>query len=137
MQIKNKKIVSYFFILIMLFSGIFCENIQEIPSFGCTSANHSQTSIDAYNDTFIETAVCTIEMLGVRSFSFVQQLANKSTQRIAVRFILNYMLINCILHVFTKFFLTAHIVQFRELYGQTVLVHYIHDKDGKKQLSSI
>ena len=136
MKLRYQKVISCFFILIMLFSGIFCENIQEIPSFGCTSANHSQTSIDAYNDTFIETAACTIEMLGVRSFSFVQQSANKSTQRTAVRFLLNYMLIDCIIHIFTKFFLTAHIVQFRELYGQTVLVHYIHNKDGKKQIFS-
>lgn len=116
----------------MLFSGMFCENILEDSFFGYTTVSHSEATIDAYNTTLSETTACTSEMLGVRSLSFVQQFANKSTQRVAIRLVLDYMHIDCILHIFSNFFLTAHIVQFRELYSQTVLVNYIHNKDGKK-----
>lgn len=132
MQIKYKKVISYFLIALILFSGMFCENILEDSFFGYTTASHSEATIDSYNATLSETAACTSEMLGLRSFSFVQQFANKSMTKVVVRFAFNCMLIQCILHIYSNFFLTAHIVQFQKLYGQTVLVNYIHNKDGKK-----
>lgn len=138
MQIKYRKVISYFLITLMLFSGIFCENILEDSFFGYTTLAHSEASITSYNDTLIETAACTSEMLGVRTLSFVQQVANKSTQKTVFGLILDCILPDSVLHMFSSFFIVIiHIVQFRIMYGHTILVTYIHNKDGKKQLSSI
>lgn len=130
MQIKYKKVISYFLITLMLFSGMFYENILEDSLFDYTTVTHSIPYIGTYDDIITDAAICTTEMLGVRTISYVQQ--NKSPQRIAIKTAFDYLPVDYISQIFSNFFLTVHVVQFRNLYSQTVLVDYIHSKDGKK-----
>lgn len=132
MQIKYKKVISYFLITLMLFSGMFYENILEDSLFDHTTVTHSIPYIGTYDDIITDAAICTAEMLGVRTISYVQQFANKSPQRVAIKTDFDYLPIDYISQFFSNFFLTVHVVQFRDFYSQTVLVDYIHNKDGKK-----
>lgn len=132
MQIKYKKVISYFLITLMLFSGMFYENILEDSLFDYTTATHSIPYIGTYDNIITDAAICTTEMLGVRTISYVQQFANKSPQRIALKTAFHYLPIDYISQIFSNFFLTVRVVQFRDFYSQTVLVDYIHNKDGKK-----
>ncbi len=132
MQIKSNKVISSFLIILMLFLGMFYENSLDDSLFDCTTGNHPVSSIKARDAILIDDTICTIEMLGVKTISYVQQFTNNISQRIAIKTTFDYFLIDYILQFFCNFFLAVCILQLRDLYSQTVLVSYIHSKDGKK-----
>lgn len=132
MQIKYKRIISYFLIALMLFSGMFYENIMEDSLFDRTTVTHSTPFISPSDNKLTDTTACTIEMLGVRTISYVQQFANKSSQKTAIKTAFDSPVPDYIWHNLFNFFITVRVVQFRTLHSQTVLVNYIHNKDGKK-----
>ena len=132
MHIKYKKVLSYLLITLMLFSGMLYETILEDSIFDYTTVTHSSPYIGTYGNVITDATVCTTEMLGVRTTSYVQQFAARSQQRIAVKAAFDYLPVDHISQIFSKFFLTVHIVQFRDFCRQAVLVDYIHNKDGKK-----
>lgn len=72
-------------------------------------------------------------MLGIRTTSGIQQAISRSYQNDTVRFVANELYLCVVLYIFSRFYSTVCTLPFLKSYGQTVLVSYIHNQDGKKQ----
>lgn len=134
MNTRKKRTVCYILALLMLISGM-CFEIIEADSlfeYGFVAASGSYIASD--NRGISSEDACTREMLGDSTSFFENQLTNRSVynkKEHKVTFVFLY--VNIFLYLCSKFFVTANIVQPHKLYGSSVVLHFIHNKDGKKR----
>lgn len=133
-QKKSRRFVSYILAIIMLFMGMYFEDIEVDSFFACAPAETSAAYLNTCDATIMNTNACTAEMLGVRNSSYVGQLAGRFVHgRRDVRITSDFLSADCDSQSLSNLFTTAKILQFPERDSKTVVLNYIHSIDGKKR----
>ena len=135
---KQKRFISGIIILCLLFSGLFYDCLREESSmeksiYQNITGSPSDAILTEQDAALTEITVCTLQMLGIRTTSCIQQVISRTFQNDTVRLASNYLYLCIVLYLFLRFYSTVCTVPFLKSYGQTVLVSYIHNQDGKKQ----
>lgn len=131
---KEKRWICKFIVLSILISGMCFENVKADSIFVYTTDSSSDSYLCSSEDTILAQEVCTTEMLGVRTASSMQQLANRVTNnKRELRFLLVFMCVVAVLQLFSNFYTTVDILQFSKRQSKTVVLNYIHNMDGKKK----
>lgn len=137
MRMKYESLISCFLIIGLLFSGMFYDSFRE-DSFMekslsvCVTEHHSNAVITEQNNVLTETALCTAEMLAARTIACIRQIENRAFQRVSLKPVFGCLYLQITSYIFSKQYFSVSDIPFLKLYGQTVLVTYIHNQDGKK-----
>lgn len=132
MQRKYKQIVCYILIIFMIVSGMCVKNVKADSVLSCATEHQNNANIDSQDVAICDGEICTTEMLGVRCASHIHNESvslSKTYEKISFVCISSDVFSKC----FTKFYMAVNIVQPTEVYSKTAVLHFIHNKDGKKQ----
>ncbi len=131
---KEKRWICKFIVLFILISEMCFENVKADSVFVYTTDSSSDSYLCSSEDAILAQEVCTTEMLGVRTASNMQQIANRVTNnKRELRFLLVFMCVVAVLQLFSNFYTTVDILQLSKRQSKTVVLNYIHNIDGKKK----
>lgn len=127
--------ISYILAFAMLLSGMCFECTKADSFLEYTFAQGPEAYIASGGAAISDEEICTTEMLGIRSVFNVRQFVNRNLcTRRNVRASLVLLGTDAGLHIYSNFFTSAGIVWCPRLCLQTVILNYIHNKDGKKRI---
>lgn len=134
MKTKSNQIICYILAVFMLLAGMCFENLEADSSFAFYGTAEMTSVIGSLDREILCNESCTIEMLGIRSTSYALSAARRSACRTDIRY--RAAIISLCVENFTQnlsnFHIAANAIQFPELYGSAVVLHYIHSQDGEK-----
>lgn len=134
MKTKYNQLICFILALFMLLTGMCLENVEADSYLAFYETAQTSAVIGSWDKEILCNESCTIEMLGIRSASYSFSAARRSNYRMDIRY--RAVIISFCVEKFTQnlsnFYMAANAVQFPELYGKAVVLHYIHNQDGKK-----
>lgn len=132
---KNQKIVCIFLVIFMFLSGMCFENIKTDSPLAYAPIEKSDSCIDTCKTAVIDVQACTIEMLGVRSYSGFQHLSNRCMNpKREIKLSFDFLGTNLLSSSEGRFY-TSYVTFYSFAQGQKKLVlNYIHKSDGKKRI---
>ncbi len=134
MKTKYNRIICYILAVFMLLTGMCLENAEADSLFVYHETAKTTSMISSYEKEFLCNQSCTTEMLGIRSNSYSLSAAQRSNYRTDIRY-RAAVIVFCVekfAQNLSNFRIAANAIQFPELYGKAVVLHYIHSQDGKK-----
>jgi len=141
---KNQRILSLILFIVILIQGICIEGVEVqgmelVPDSAytlfCDENNESIKAIDSDAEVITQTDSCTSDMIGIRQFAGVTKVAsNHYTHKKPQKTDLYSPIVNvdeCSINCDNSYKL-LYTVQIQKICSDTVLLNYIHNKDGKK-----
>ena len=134
MKTKYNQIISYILAVFMLLSGMCLENAEADSLFVSYETAQMASTIGSLEKEILCNESCTIEMLGIRSTSYALNAVRRSNYRMDVRYraAIALFCVEKFAQNLSNFHIAVNAIQFPELYGKAVVLHYIHSQDGKK-----
>lgn len=132
MQAKRKPILCQILIMFLVIMGIYLESPKVDPYFACVAADRPVSYIGLPEAEICEVEPCMAEVMGNRSSSISQRLVARTGTKTNTKISLAYLCQESVSHAFSTFYTAVDNVQSPDLYHKAVVLHYIHNQDGKK-----
>lgn len=132
---KKQQFISVVLIICIILTGICFDNI-EMDCFDAFKNNTtSSPNVWADDECVLDIDACTAEMLGTRNTVLSQQVAFKSLNNIKYSRLLYSLFVgNSYVQNLSSFNATSKLVSLRSETNFAVILSFIHDKDGKKDI---
>lgn len=132
-QLKQKKSICFFFMICMLFLGMCVENIQPDSFFSYESSTHTASTLLSGKRTTLTTQEYQVETISREEFiassnQNVYRSFNRSNRGTA----LSLLFVDILPQISPIILTSADCELTKESSSSTVIVGYIHHKDGKK-----
>ena len=134
--LKRYKIICIILAVIVSLSGMCFGNNDEADSlFAYIPFEKADSYIETVPATIADAQVCTLEMLGVRSISAMQQLAGRYIcQKREFKRSLDFLCLNSLSLREEKFFKSSERTHIYSKCLDELVANYIHNSDGKKRI---
>lgn len=132
MQTKSRQMLCWILTVFMLISGMCLDNVEADSLFVCTSAERSVSYLSPLKAKIYDAESCTIEMLGVRTISYIHNMIQRLGSRTDIKISLISVIAAGISQFFSNFHIAVNTVQLPKLYSHAAVLCYIHNQDGKK-----
>lgn len=130
---KQQKCIYFLFIIGMLFLGMCFENIQTGSSFSCENATHTVSTIRSSERTTLTKQVYHDETLTREDCVVsIRQAVRRTFTRTCRGISLNLAFVDILPQFFPFICSSSDCELVKEFSSNTVIVNYIHHKDGKK-----
>ncbi len=132
MRSKYDKVICYFIVTFIMFSGICLEQPTADSLFACVDNISSTSYISSPEGELSRCELSTTEMLGIRDTVFVASRTKRSSIRVLLRLSLLLFLAEVILARVSSIQAAVETTGAPETHYFTALLNYIHRQDGKK-----
>ena len=130
---RQKKSICFLLMICMLFLGMCFENIHADSSFSCENTTYTISTIRSAEETTLTKQVYYEETLAKEeSIMDPQQAVRRIFSRISRGISLNLAFVDILPQISPIFYTSLDCELAQESSSNTIIVNYIHHKDGKK-----
>ncbi len=132
MKVKYNRLISFMLFILIVFSGMCTQGLRADSLFEYTAAHREQSHIVSADAKEHNRDGCTIEMLSRIGETYISSAAKRSGDRNSRE--LSQLLLCTLLgsNTISNTYAAVQILRIPKLHTNTVILKYIHNKDGKK-----
>lgn len=130
---KQKKSICFLFMICILFLGMCFENVQTDSSFLCENTAHTVSTLRSTESPTLTDHVYRQETFSEQAYAVnLRQAVRRTFTRTNKGAALNLIFVDILPQISPTIYTSSDCELIHESFSNTVIVNYIHHKDGKK-----